>query len=143
MGALVSDPMHWHLGAGRGKDLTGKTTNSHHLNYVLITPARNEAEFIESTIQSVVQQTLRPLRWIIVSDGSTDGTDDIIQNYTSEYPWIELVRQPERTERHFAREVIAFNHGYARVSQLDYEIIGNLDADISFEPDYFAFLIRK
>ena len=64
--------------------------------YVLITPARNEAEFIELTIASVVAQTIRPARWVIVSDGSTDGTDEIVSGYAARHPWIELVRMPER-----------------------------------------------
>src|SRR5271154_5339692 len=107
------------------------------LKYVLITPARNEAAFIETTIQSVVAQTLLPLRWIIVSDGSTDGTDDIVKKYAAENPWMELVRMPERQERHFAGKVHAFNAGYARVKDLGYDVIGNLDGDTSFDGDYF------
>jgi len=112
--------------------------------YVLITPARNEVLFIERTIVSVVAQTILPIKWVIVSDGSTDGTDDIVRKYVGEYNWIELVRTPERRERHFAAKVHAFNAGYARVKDLEYEIIGNLDADVSFdEKDYFAFLMSK
>jgi glycosyltransferase involved in cell wall biosynthesis len=112
-------------------------------SYVLITPARNEAQFIELTLKSVVTQTVLPAKWIIVSDGSTDGTDEIVQNYAADYPWIELVRMPERTERHFAGKVYAFNAGYARLSGFPYDIIGNLDADISFDPDYLANLLAK
>lgn len=111
--------------------------------YVLITPARNEAESIELTINSVVAQTIRPVKWVIVSDGSTDGTDDIVRKYTADYPWIELVRMPDRCERHFAGKVYAFNAGYARVQHLEYDVIGSLDADISFDKDYFSFLLRK
>jgi biofilm PGA synthesis N-glycosyltransferase PgaC len=111
--------------------------------YVLITPARNEAEFIELTIQSVVAQTIRPARWVIVSDGSTDGTDEIVRKYAADNPWIELVRMPERRERHFAGKVDAFNAGYARVKDLKYEVIGSLDADITFDEEYFSFLLRK
>jgi biofilm PGA synthesis N-glycosyltransferase PgaC len=111
--------------------------------YVLITPARNEAKFIELAIQSVVAQTVRPMRWVVVSDGSTDGTDEIIQNYTAENPWIELVRMPERRERSFAGKVQAFNAGYDRVRDLRYQAIVSLDADISFENDYFEFLLQK
>jgi biofilm PGA synthesis N-glycosyltransferase PgaC len=113
------------------------------LTYVLITPARNEAQLIELTITSVVAQTVRPARWVIVSDGSTDATDDIVRRYAAEHPWIELVRMPVRRERHFAGKVHAFNAGYARVKDLDYDVIGNLDADISFDPEYFAFLLGK
>lgn len=111
--------------------------------YVLITPARNEAESIELTISSVVAQTIRPVKWVIVSDGSTDGTDDIVREYMTDHPWIELVRMPDRGERHFAGKVHAFNAGYARVQHLEFDVIGSLDADISFDKDYFSFLLRK
>lgn len=98
---------------------------------------------IEGTIRAVAAQTVRPLKWAIVSDGSTDGTDEIIQRYAAEHPWIELVRTPERNERHFAGKVMAFNAGWARMAGLDYEVIASLDADITFEPDYFEFLLEK
>ena len=111
--------------------------------YVLITPARNEAQFIELTIKSVVAQTVRPLKWVIVSDGSTDGTDEMVNKYAADQQWIELVRMPEHRERHFAAKVHAFNAGYAKVKDLDYEVIGSLDADISFDQDYFSFLLGK
>jgi biofilm PGA synthesis N-glycosyltransferase PgaC len=111
--------------------------------YVLITPARNEARFIAQEIESVVAQTVRPLRWVIVSDGSTDGTDEIVLRAAEQNPWIELVRMPERQERNFAGKVHAFNAGYARVQDLEWEFVGSLDADITFEPDYFAFLLAK
>jgi glycosyltransferase involved in cell wall biosynthesis len=111
--------------------------------YVLITPARNEAQFIERTIESVVGQTIRPAKWIIVSDGSTDGTDDVVGGYAARHRWIELVRMPEREDRHFAGKVHAFNAGRARLEGLTYDVIGSLDADISFDEDYFAFLLQK
>ena len=111
--------------------------------YVLITPARDEAKFVEKTIQSVVAQTVLPLKWVIVSDGSTDGTDDIVKRYVPEHPWIELLRMPERQERNFAGKVMAFNAGYDRVRHLPYRFLACMDADISFEPDYFAYLLDK
>jgi len=113
------------------------------LTYVLVTPARNEAEFIELTLKSVVAQTVRPAKWVIVSDGSTDGTDDIVEKYAADHDWIELVRMPERRERHFAGKVLAFNAGYAKMKEVHYEIIGSLDGDISFDSDYFSFLLQK
>ena len=113
------------------------------LSYVLVSPARNEAQFIELTIKSVIAQTVLPLKWVIVSDGSTDGTDEIVKKYASENPWIELVRMPERRERDFAGKVHAFNAGYARLKGLDYDVIGSLDADISFDEGYFSFLLQK
>lgn len=91
----------------------------------------------------MVRQTLRPLRWIIVSDGSTDKTDVIVGEHAKHHPWIELVRMPERRDRQFAAKVHCFNAGYARVRELDYEVIGNLDADITFDAGYFEFLMAK
>src|ERR1700740_2201449 len=112
-------------------------------SYVLITPARDEAEFIELTIKSVIAQTIRPLRWVIVSDGSTDGTDEIVSRYAAEHSWIELVRMPERSERNFAGKVHAFNAGYSLVKELKPDVIGSLDADISFDEEFFSFLLCK
>lgn len=111
--------------------------------YVLVTPARNEAAFIESTIKSVIAQTAPPLRWVIVSDGSTDGTDEIVKKYSAGYSWIELVRMPDRQQRDFAGKVHAFNAGYAALKDTDYDAIGSLDGDISFDAEYFSFLLTK
>jgi poly-beta-1,6-N-acetyl-D-glucosamine synthase len=113
------------------------------LNYALITPARNEAEYIELTIQSMIAQTHLPVRWVIVSDGSTDETDNLARKYAAKHKWIELLRMPERKQRHFAGKVHAFNAGYERLKDTDAEVIGNLDADVSFEPDHFRFLLEK
>ncbi len=112
-------------------------------SYVLITPARNEAQFIGLTIRAVVAQTIRPLRWVIVSDGSTDGTDEIVRRHAEVYPWIQLLRMPPRRERHFAAKVYAFKAGYARLAPLRFDVVGNLDADITFDPDYFQFLMQR
>jgi glycosyltransferase involved in cell wall biosynthesis len=91
----------------------------------------------------MVAQQARPAKWVIVSDGSTDGTDEIVQKYAAVHPWIELVRMPERRERNFAGKVYAFNAGYARMKDIKYEVIGSLDADLSFDADYFSFLLWK
>lgn len=111
--------------------------------YVLITPVRNEAELIELTLQSVIAQTVRPVRWVIVSDGSTDGTDELVQRYTAEHAWIEFVRAGGNGNRNFTGKVNAFNAGYERIKNLQYEVIGNVDGDTSFDSDYFSFLLQK
>jgi glycosyltransferase involved in cell wall biosynthesis len=113
------------------------------MNYVLITPARNEAANIERTIHCVIAQTLRPVRWLIVNDGSNDATADIVRKYLQEHSWIELVDMPHHRDRSFAAKAHCFNAGYERVKPLAFDVIGNLDADLSFEPDYFEFLMRK
>ena len=111
--------------------------------YVVISPARNESAFIEETIKSVIAQTVLPLKWVIVSDGSTDGTDEIVKKYLPDHPWMELVRMPERQERHFSGKVHAFNAGYSAVKGLAYDVVVSLDADITFDPEYFSFLLGK
>ena len=111
--------------------------------YVLVTPARNEAAFIEKTIQSVIRQTLLPARWVIVNDGSTDSTVALVCQYLHDHPWIMLVDLPVRKDRHFAAKVYAFNAGQEKVKDLDYQLIGNLDADVSLDADHFEFLLRE
>jgi biofilm PGA synthesis N-glycosyltransferase PgaC len=113
------------------------------LSYVLITPARNEEAYIGKTLASVVSQTVRPLKWVVVSDGSTDRTDEIVGKYAEAHPWIELLRVPTHRDRSFAAKVTAFNMGYDRVKGLPFDVVGNLDADISFEPDYIEFLLSR
>jgi poly-beta-1,6-N-acetyl-D-glucosamine synthase len=113
------------------------------ISYVLITPARNEEASIGDTIESVISQTVLPKKWVIVSDGSTDRTDAIVREHLSGNPWIDLIRMPEHRDRQFAAKVNSFNAGYVGLGRVDYDIIGNLDADISFEPDYFEFLLSK
>ena len=113
------------------------------LTYILVTPSRNEEKFIEQAIRSIVSQTVLPRRWVIVSDGSTDRTDDIVKKYLPEHPWMELMRMPERRDRHFAAKAHCFNAVYERVRGEEYDLIGNLDADITVDRDYYEFLLGK
>ncbi len=113
------------------------------LEYVLVTPARNEQDFIGKTLRSMVAQTVLPKKWVIVSDGSTDRTDEIVAEFARNHDWIELVRMPEHRDRQFAAKVHSFNAGYKQLAGLSYQIIGNVDADISFDPDYFEYLLDR
>ena len=113
------------------------------MKYVLITPAHNEEAFIQKTLDSMVAQTVLPERWVIVDDGSTDRTAEIVESWAGRHPWIELVRRPQRLDRSFAGKVHAFNAGLERVQSIQFEVVGNLDADLSFDPDYLEFLMRK
>src|SRR6266481_2502054 len=116
---------------------------SGHIRYVLITPARNEERFNEKTIQSVTSQTVLPSKWVIVNDGSTDSTATIVERYLAQHDWMELVDLPTHRDRSFAAKVHAFNAGLERVKHLEYEVIGNLDSDLSFDEDYCEFLLEK
>jgi poly-beta-1,6-N-acetyl-D-glucosamine synthase len=113
------------------------------MKYVLITPARNEEAYIEKTLRSVVSQTVKPEQWVIVDDASTDSTAQLVENYVRDYPWIELVRRTQRAARSFSRKVDAFNAGLQRLGSREFNVIGNLDADLSFDPEYLEFLMNK
>ena len=113
------------------------------MKYVLITPARNEEAFIRKTLDSVVAQTALPERWVIVDDNSTDRTAEIVESYTKRRPWIELVRRAQDPDRNFASKAHAVALGFERVSSIQFEIVGNLDADVSFEADYMEFVMEK
>lgn len=118
-------------------------TPDRQLTYVLITPVRNESKFIARTIESVVHQTRQPLRWVIIDDGSTDQTADIVRQHSAGHDWIELLQMPKRTGRSFSSKVQSFNAGYERVKHLPFDVVGNLDGDISFDEEYLAFLLGK
>jgi glycosyltransferase involved in cell wall biosynthesis len=111
--------------------------------YVLITPARNEEAYLALTIESVIAQTVLPRKWVIVSDGSTDRTDEIVESYTKRFDWIELVRAHEKRQASFGSKVKAIEAGCERLVGIEYDFIGNLDADVSFEPNYFEKLFEE
>src|SRR6202011_2215226 len=95
--------------------------NSSGLRYLLITSAKNEDAFIELTIRSVVNQTVRPVRWLVVSDGSTDRTNEIVARYARDNDWIELLQMPQRQSRDFGGKANCVNAAYAHTKHLDYE----------------------
>ncbi|HSA95793.1 MAG TPA: glycosyltransferase [Acidobacteriota bacterium] len=113
------------------------------MRYILITPARNEEAFLEETIRSVTRQTLLPERWVIVSDGSTDRTDEIIRDHAARHAWVLYLRLPEHADRHFAAKARAFAAGYAAVGTILHDVVGNLDADLSFDPEIMRFLMGR
>jgi poly-beta-1,6-N-acetyl-D-glucosamine synthase len=112
-------------------------------SYVLVTAAYNERKIIEQVIRSIVAQTVQPYKWIIVSDGSTDGTDEIVKRYAAKHDYIELCRISEDHPRNFAAQVHAINRGLSLLSGSEYEFVGNMDADITLEPDYFEKLLNE
>src|SRR5712691_10781734 len=110
---------------------------SSYLPYVLITPARNEDSLIEGTIKSVICQTVLPQRWIIVDDGSRDRTKEIVLKYSRQWPWIELLEMPPHDDHDYSAKARCFNAAFERVRETDFDIVANIDADISFDSDLF------
>jgi poly-beta-1,6-N-acetyl-D-glucosamine synthase len=107
-------------------------------NYAVITPVRNEKGNFPKTIASLVGQTTRPARWIIVDDGSTDGTGQIADNAAKEHSWIQVVHRADRGFRKPGGGVMeSFHEGFALLKDLPWDFLGKLDADLVFEPDYF------
>jgi biofilm PGA synthesis N-glycosyltransferase PgaC len=106
--------------------------------YLIITPVRDEEQYLEATIASVAGQTISPSEWVIVNDGSTDGTGKIIDRYVAQFPRIHVVHRPNRGYRKAGGGVIeAFNAGYNALQCDDWDFIVKLDGDLTFAPDYF------
>ncbi|MFX0199832.1 MAG: glycosyltransferase, partial [Candidatus Hodarchaeota archaeon] len=112
-------------------------------SYVLITPARNEQDYIQKTIESVVSQTILPEKWVIVSDGSTDHTDEIVSHYAAKHDFIQFIRVSEHIQRNFWSKVHAFNAGYEQIKNTEYKFLGNLDADVSFNSNYYENVLLR
>jgi poly-beta-1,6-N-acetyl-D-glucosamine synthase len=113
------------------------------LSYVLVTPVRNEEATIEITIQSVVGQTLLPTEWVIVSDKSTDSTDEIVRRYEARYDFIRLLRLERGSGRSFSSVVHATEAGIEALRTKKFDFLGLLDADIRLKSDYYKTLISR
>ncbi len=111
--------------------------------YVLATAAYNEGENIEKTIKSVLAQTRLPEKWVIVSDGSQDATDEIVQKYAEQCEFIDLLRITRQPGRSFGSKVLALRSANGILKGIEFEFIGNLDADITLEPTYFEDLLNR
>ena len=112
------------------------------VKYVIISPVRNEERFIEKTIFSVISQTLIPVEWVIMNDGSTDRTKEIIEKYSGEFNWIKCISIKDKGFRAGVGPSEAFNEGFRHISK-DFDFLVNLDGDITFEQDYFSMLLQK
>lgn len=115
-----------------------------HPVYVIVTPAYNEAEYIELTIKSVLSQTAKPLLWIIVDDGSADETPLIIRRYTTQYPWIRYYRREKVPgQLYYASNVFAIQEGISHLGGMSYDYMAILDADISLYPQYYEQILFR
>lgn len=112
--------------------------NARQMKYVVITPVRDEAAFLPATIESMLRQTVLPQEWVIVNDGSKDGTGNIIDEYASRYPWIRALHRKDRGFRKSGGGVVdAFNEGYQSLTSSGWHFIAKFDGDLTFESNYF------
>lgn len=112
--------------------------------YAIITPVRNEAEHIRNTIASVVSQTRPPKKWVLVDDGSSDATPQIIEDAAREHPWIETVHRPDRGYRRAGGGVMeAFYDGYVLLNGMSWDYLVKLDGDLSFDASYFKLCLDR
>jgi len=111
--------------------------------YALITPAHNEERCIEKTIQSVIAQTILPVKWVIVSDASIDGTDEIAAKYAEKHDFIQFVRIDRDLSRSYGSALDAINTGYEQLKASKYDFVGNLDADVVLQPNYYERILAK
>lgn len=106
------------------------------MKIIIITPVRNEEQYIKITIECMLVQTILPIKWIIVNDGSTDETEKIVREFMKEASFIECVSLPDRGYRKPGQGVIeAFYEGLKKIIATDYDIISKFDADLKFPPD--------
>jgi len=111
---------------------------------LVISPVKDEAEYLARTIQSMVDQELRPSLWIIVNDGSSDDTGTIADRAAAAHPWIRVLHRPTGTGRRVGPGVIeAFYAGLESVPWRAYDFICKLDGDLEFGPDYFSECLRR
>ena len=112
--------------------------------YIIISPVRNEELLVEKTLQSVINQTLRPVEWIMVNDGSTDHTEEIIRSYQQNNPWIKLINLEDRGFYLPGKGVVeTFYKGYDSISVPDWQYVVKLDTDLTFSPDYFETVFKR
>lgn len=111
--------------------------------YVLVTAAKNEEAYIEKTILSVLKQSVLPIEWVIVSDGSTDNTVKIVKEYSSQHEFINLIAIKDTDDRTFAGKVSAIKTAVQSLHSSHYDFIGNLDADTSFGPQFYELMMEK
>ena len=113
-------------------------------SYLLISPGRNESQYMRQTLDSVIAQSVRPALWVIVDDGSTDESPAILAEYAAKHDWIRVVTRKDRGARAVGPGVIdAFYAGYETVRPADYEYLCKLDLDLNLPPRYFEGLMQR
>ena len=112
--------------------------------YVVITPVRDEVNYVGLTFQSMISQTIKPAEWIIVDDGSKDGTGELLDRLAEPHNWVGVIHRPDRGFRNrFGGEIEAFNEAYSRIKNSGWEFLVKLDGDVSFDPDYFERCLQE
>lgn len=112
--------------------------------YALISPCRNEGDYMRQTLDTVIAQSVRPALWVIVDDGSSDDTPKILDEYAQRHPWIRIVTRADRGHRAVGPGVIdAFYAGYETIDPREFDFLCKLDLDLRLPPRYFELLMRR
>jgi len=112
--------------------------------YIVITPVRNEEKYLPLTLASMYAQTVKPKQWILVDDGSIDGTGKLIDQAAATHPWVTALHRADRGSRQAGSGVIAaFYDGYNMIAGNDWDYVVKFDGDLSFDPDYFELCLRE
>ena len=113
-------------------------------SFLIITPCYNEQDYIEFPLKSIINQTIKPNKWLIIDDGSTDSTQKIINEYAEKHNFIDYhYRQKPEGQAYFSSNVYAIMEGWEQVKKLDFEYLAILDSDITLPNDYFERIIAE
>lgn len=113
-------------------------------NYIVVSPVKDEGRYVQKTLESMVAQSLRPRRWVIVDDGSCDETPALLAKYAAMHNWIEVLTVSRDRERRPGRaEVLAFLEGYKRIENEDFDYVVKLDCDLELPPTYFEDILSR
>lgn len=113
-------------------------------SYVVISPVRDEERYVERTLRSMAAQTVKPARWVIVDDGSSDRTPEMIERFAREHAWIRVVRRETKGPRQPGSPVMhAFYHGLEHMQDVSYNFVVKLDCDVDLPADYFERILAQ
>lgn len=113
-------------------------------HYIIVSPVKDEGNYLQTTMESIINQSLLPDAWVIVDDGSSDNSYDIAKSFANLHPWILLHKIARGKERQPGSAIMnAFNKGFSLIQERRFDFIVKLDCDLRLDPDYFWSIFQK